>query len=223
MPENLIEFRHSKGMLGQPYPQPFAASKGIPDRFKRLPPELTVDGQQVDTVKKCPPFVDAMSSGYLIPIIADVEFTMTAQGLEYKSNVPVVDFHDSRQLTGESPQQMSIIKIVSPWIVRTPPGYSCLFTQPLNRFDIPFQALAGVVETDKYYFEINFPMLCLLNPGQSFTLKRGTPIIQVIPFKRDAWTSNCGLADDAERNVWNETGPREGRYKAHYWERKDYE
>src|SRR5437763_15692015 len=123
MPENLIEFRHSKGMLGHPYPQPFAASKGIPDRFKRLPPELTVDGQQVDTVKKCPPFVDAMSSGYLIPIIADVEFTMTAQGLEFKSNVPVVDFHDSRQLTGESPQQMSIIKIVSPWIVRTPPGY----------------------------------------------------------------------------------------------------
>ena len=78
MPENLIEFRHSKGMLGQPYPEPFAASKGIPDRFKRLPPELTVNGKQEDTVKKCPPFVDAMSSGYLIPIIADVEFTMTA-------------------------------------------------------------------------------------------------------------------------------------------------
>ena len=47
--------------------------------------------------------------------------------------------------------------------------------------------------------------------------------MQVIPFKRDTWTSECGLADDAARNEWNETGAPQGRYKAHYWERKDCE
>jgi len=223
MPQNLIEFLCSRHMQGQPYPEPFPASKGIPERFKRLPAELTVNGKQEDTVKKCPPFVDAMSSGYLIPIIADVECRMTAAGVECKSTLPIVDFHDARQLTGVPPQPLTIIKISSPWIIKTPPGYSCLFTQPLNRFDIPFQALSGVVETDTYYFETNFPMVCLLQPGQTYTLQRGTPIVQVIPFKRDPWTSECGVADETTRNKWMETGPREGRYKAHYWERKQYE
>jgi hypothetical protein len=175
------------------------------------------------TVKKCPPFVDAMTGGYLIPIIADVQFSMKPDGLEFSSTLPIVEHHDPRQLAGSSLQRMVIVKFVNPWIVKTPPGYSCLFIAPLNRFELPFQPLSGIVETDTFYHEVNFPAISLLAPGQSTMVRKGTPLVQVIPFKRDNWTSREATADMQLRGQWDAMGDRVGRYKANNWERKSYE
>ena len=49
----------------------------------------------------------------------------------------------------------------------TPPDYVCLITAPLNRFEMPFVALTGIVETGSYYKEVRMPMICMLGPGQS--------------------------------------------------------
>jgi hypothetical protein len=227
MPQNLIEFHCLDSINGVPIAnvlQPIPAAAGVPPRVKRLPPEMLIeDNFMLSTVKECPPFIDAMTSGYLIPIIADVQFTMNPDGLDYKSELPIIEQHDIRQLAGTDMQRLVVLKILNPWIVRTPPGYSCLFTNPLNRFDIPFQALNGVVETDSFYHEVHFPTICLLGPGQSFHLKKGTPIAQVIPFKRDDWTSQIGKADMQQRLEWEAAGVREGRYRNVNWQRKKYD
>ena len=82
------------------------------------------------------------------------------------------------------------IKIQNPWIIKTPPGYSCLFVPPLNnpKHDY-FEIIPGIVHTDKYISQINFPMVV---NGEKYeklemTIKRGMPYVQVIPFKRDDW------------------------------------
>ena len=39
-------------------------------------------------------------------------------------------------------------KIFNPWIIKTPPGYSCLFTSPLNNNDDRFNIIPGIVDND---------------------------------------------------------------------------
>ena len=55
-------------------PPPVPAAHGLPDWFKAMPPQAfnAINDQVGDTVKRCPPFIDAMTSGFLIPLICDV-------------------------------------------------------------------------------------------------------------------------------------------------------
>jgi hypothetical protein len=227
MPHLPIEFHlisYIGGRSTENSPAPFPAAQGMPAQLKRIPTEIPVDEDlTLVTVKKCPPFVDAMTGGYLIPIVADVHFTMKPDGLEFTTSMPIVEHHDPRQLAGSALQRMVIVKFLNPWIVKTPPGYSSLFMAPLNRFDLPFRPLAGMVETDTYYHEVNFPAISLLAPGQSVTVKKGTPLIQVIPIRRDNWTSQQVPADMDRYREWDSMGERVGRYKGNNWQRKSYE
>ena len=78
---------------------------------------------------------------------------------------------------------------MNPWIIKTPPGYSCLFVPPLNNTDDRFFIIPGIVDTDTFPNEINFPIV--INGDKYPTLdtlfKKGTPYVQIIPFKRDKW------------------------------------
>lgn len=225
MPDNLIEFLCIDAMgPTEGMPAPIPAAQGVPPRIKRMPSEMLIENNfNLATVKKCPPFIDALTCGYLIPAVADVHFTMDAQGLDFKAELPIVENHDIRQLVGTDLQRLLVVKFLNPWIVKTPPGYSCLFTNPFNRFDMPFQALTGLVETDNFYHEVHFPTICLMAPGQTFHLKKGTPIAQVIPFKREDWTSQAGKADMPHRLEWEAMGARQGRYRNVNWLRKKFE
>jgi hypothetical protein len=65
--DQLIEFL---GEGGKVFPRPYPARQGAPDWLKQIPPDTTAapDNRMVGTVKKCPPFVDALGAGYFIPL-----------------------------------------------------------------------------------------------------------------------------------------------------------
>jgi hypothetical protein len=219
----LIEFHCASGLAGQPFPEPHPAVLDTPTWFKQMPANVVAPGgKEWESVKKCPPFVDAVISGYIIPLVADVHFRMGEKSLEYQSSLPIVENHPLAQLQGTPFQGLPVVKFLNPWIVKTPPGYSCLFMQPVNRLDMPFLVLSGVVETDKYYNEVNFPAVSMLRPGASVTLKKGTPIAQVLPFRREDWQSQSAITDDALRQPWKSLGTESGRYKNNMWQRKTY-
>jgi hypothetical protein len=148
MPDHLIEFHCPEnigGLSTKDFPQPIPAAQGMSPRIKWMPAEFTDEkGVVLNTVKRCPPFTDAMSSGYLVPVVADIEFTMTDKGLLHKASLPIIDTHDPRQLAPDM-DRLLVLKFLNPWTVVTPPGWSSLFIAPLNRFEIPFQPLSGVV------------------------------------------------------------------------------
>ena len=55
-------------------PRPVPAVLGLPDWFKDMPQKAfsaLLQEEQL-TVKKCPPFIDAMTYGFLIPLVADL-------------------------------------------------------------------------------------------------------------------------------------------------------
>jgi hypothetical protein len=208
-----------------PLPKPIPAVQGMPDWLKQMPADaISPEAGELFTVKKCPPVIDAFTSGYLIPLVMDCEFEMTAANLKIKASLPLVSTHPREQVAGSGfDNGAAIVKFLNPWIVKTPPGYSCLFLPPLNRYDWPFRMIAGVVETDKYYREVNFPSVCLLRPGQRFSARAGTPLIQVIPFKRESWESSHQQTDMEHRLGIEKANPvTTGVYRAKTWERKTY-
>ena len=73
-------------------------------------------------------------------------------------------------------------KLTNPWKIVTPKGWSCLYITPQHRDDIPIKIISGVVDTDIYPHPVNFPFF--INKGFAGTVNIGTPIVQVIPFKR---------------------------------------
>lgn len=68
-----IKFHTSKELLDV-IPHPVPARKAMPEWYKKLKP--TVEGQDkadAGTVKRCMPVLDAVSTGYIIPLWADLQ------------------------------------------------------------------------------------------------------------------------------------------------------
>ena len=121
-------------------PPPVPAALGLPDWFKAMPPQAfnALHATAGDTVKRCPPFIDAMTSGFLIPLICDVrvengEFTwdndLPPGGAVGFVRSPI-GFHDASQVTGTplfDPDRF-LIKFHNLWTIEAPDGYSLLFT-----------------------------------------------------------------------------------------------
>ena len=178
------------------WPHPKPASKFIPDEYKKLP-RFANGNMHVPTLKTCIPFLDSLTAGYIIPFDQDYlvdpienDFTVTP------ANRQVDDFgvHNQVQLpknwhkaAGENAG-----KFINKWLIKTPPGYSCLFIKPMNRVETRFDIIAGIVDTDDYVNTINFPFI-LNKRDEQFLIKKGEPMVQVIPFKRDSWKSWSGF------------------------------
>jgi hypothetical protein len=152
-----------------------------------------------------------MVYGFLIPLAADLkvengEFSwesgLPAQSISNFSYSPI-DFHDGAQVEGTPfhEDDRYIVKFNNFWTIKTPPGYSLLFTHPLNRIDLPFTTISGMVDTDTFPDNlINFPARWH-DTNFNGVLPRGTPVAQCIPVKREIWTAEFGTmsGDDAQR------------------------
>jgi hypothetical protein len=198
-------------------PRPIPAVQGLPDWFKALPQKAfsAIHDDEVMTVKKCPPFIDAMGFGFLIPLISDLKVEngeffwdrdVPGGGIANFTNSPI-DYHDSAQVAGTPyfDEDRFIIKFNNFWTIKTPPGYSLLFTHPLNRTDLPFTTITGLVDTDDYSDNlINFPARWH-DTSFAGVLPKGTPVAQCIPVKREKWVSQIGTLSDEESRRLRET------------------
>ncbi len=173
-------------------PAPVRAKTALPDWFRKLP---AIDETQVSptnsgiTVKRCMPFLDAMAAGWVIGLAASVRMEISDGGKTvdcgWDFDRTLVSNHASHQVAGNPREPLPPCKFHNYWTIRTPPGWSCLFVPPLNRPNGVFEVVAGVVDTDTYQSEIHFPFFATGEDGLHM-LERGTPIVQVIPFRRDA-------------------------------------
>lgn len=175
-------------------PEPVPARKTIPAWFKNIPtttPEARDHfGAHGATAKKCMPLLDVMSLGFTIPLWGDVNIRTDAAGsfIESSKNPlgPIVDFHPNRQLGGakNSPTgKRDAVKFINHWIVKTAPGYSTLFLPAINHLDKRFTLLAGLVDTDTYQKEVNFPGIWH-SDGHDAVVSAGTPLVTCIPIRR---------------------------------------
>lgn len=116
------------------------------------------------------------------------------------ANFGILQFHPIEQAPNypdRNGHQVSYPKWINPWAIKTPPGYSVLFIPPMHRESV-FNILPGVVDTDTYEASVNFPFV-LKNVAWEGLIPAGTPIAQVIPFKRDEWRMEFGTEQDYQK------------------------
>lgn len=207
-----IGFRCMAEDLGVIAP-PIPAKHTMPDWFKRLPAvarEAISPTNNAITVKRCMPFIDAMSFGWIIPLAATVRLEIKDGGAKIECgwdfDKEMVSPHSVAQVEGHPRLPAPPMKFHNYWTIATPPGWSCLFLPPLNRPNPVFEAAAGVVDTDTYQSLIHFPFFATAADGVH-VVEKGTPIVQVIPFRRDA--SALSVSADIRSETADEADERE--------------
>jgi hypothetical protein len=212
-----IKFSSIEVGIGINHPTP--ASKNLPQWFKKM--AGVIDG--IQTIKKCMPVFDSLTSGYIVVLAADVYFD--GNEIQQISTNHMVMAHHQSQIEGMPvpPEYKSKpYKWINYFTIKTPRGYSTLFTHPINRMDLPFYTLSGVVETDKFGLTVNFPFF--IKKNFKGIIPAGTPIAQLIPFKRDDWKSEVNDTKPVKLPAYRFTmhNPPLGYYKKHFWSRKKY-
>src|ERR1700754_5171608 len=68
-----LKFRCPAEVQGK-IPAPIPATSGLPDWLKTMPARAFsgTNRREDDTIKRCPPVIDAMTSGFLIPLMCDL-------------------------------------------------------------------------------------------------------------------------------------------------------
>lgn len=190
-----VVFRCDPAMLDG-LARPMLARHALPDWLRTMPRAAFSDthGQEVRTVKQCPPFVDAMSHGFVIPLPCDVhvndgvlswDWDYPALSVASHPRSPL-SFHVPAQATGTpffSPD-VAIVKFNSFWTIELEPGYSLFATHPVNRADLPFRTLTGLVDSDRFTdVGVLFPAQWV-EPEFEGVLPRGTPVAQCFAVER---------------------------------------
>lgn len=203
---------------------PYNPSPENPDGNKLL----IRNGISNATFKKCRPMLDALNSGYIIPLWADVNVEQTGQIplITWRTKTLVFSIHgdSSRRMPAPPGYDQVVFKYENTWIPMTPPGYSVLVTAPFGQRNLPFHAIPAVIDSDKSNFELVFPMW--IRSGLEGIVEKGTPMVQMIPFKRSDWKMEFDYYEDGE--YWNVVKERTfnttivGHYVKNAWSRKSY-
>lgn len=225
-------------------PKPQPASTAIGSWYHRLQKHArdsevpqTLKHSDRLTAKSCGPFVDAMCTGYVIPAFCDIEVEVgPVHGVEDGSfrlssryyHIDPFGMHEAWQLSDYpllSDWDCKLAgKFTNPWIIKTPPGSACLFISPLiNQPEQKFYTFGGLVSTDTYPLHVDLPFVvnCKQWKGQYFTIKKGDPLVIVIPLWTDNWTRrislrHSGTADSVELGKAKLCSLIQGAYKK-YW------
>lgn len=215
---------------------PVPAKLMMPEWYKNIPTNQTKQpsfeeshGNLNATFKQCMPFFDSWTMGYLMLTPCDIIVEKNFDGSSVK-----VYTHQMFNFIGDrgAPRSHSMpipsdyyqneFTWMTHWEAQTPKGYSSLYIHPINRPELPFYTIAGVMDTDKWWITGNHPFF--VKKGFEGIIPIGTPMISIIPFKRESWESNKRYMSTMEHDVLQSKIRRHASsgYKKECWSRKDF-
>jgi hypothetical protein len=193
------------------------------------------------TIKNCPAISDAMGMGYTLYMPMDLyintkdkekvsiyspnNFPQDSELNTPSLNFDFIGFHKKEELEKFNvPKDYCevVIKINPFFGVRTDPGYSVWVTGPMYKEDTPLKVLDGIIDTDKNPMRFHYPMF--IKEDFDGVILAGTPIIQIIPFKREDWSSEIVPLDRYSLNdIQYKTVSRfSNSYRKLSWSRKKF-
>lgn len=206
------------------------------DRYYKDPAGNNYKDQQGNSIhswKSCPVLYDGMDTGYAFKTPCDLVFTRDQQ------RNPHVRITDDRfpNFVQERPPMPGFqvpwgyeqfhFAWYGEWAVELPRGYSALYIQPMNRYELPFQTTSGIIDSDKVNLFGTVPFF--IAKDFEGILPKGTPFLQIIPFKRENWKSEYEYPDhmkiynDNMENIKKYRTSKGGVYLNNVWERRKYE
>jgi hypothetical protein len=219
--------------------EPIPAKKEIPEAYKNLE-NYVKDNIESPTVKKCIPFLDTYLSGYILKTHVDYllkydeeqkehDFILPEQIRNNSELLPYLKIyrHNNYQVKDNLKYEKrtidGIFKFRNLWKIKTPPGYSCLFTSPLNR-NSSIKIIDGIVDTDSFEGIVEFPFYWINEKTNDVLLSADTPIVQIIPFKREPWKMKVEYDKDSHSslNLIKIVNKFYDNYKTKFWNKKDF-
>lgn len=222
--------------------KPFPATQSVPKWWKDMPP-FNIDhdnptGKRLiikentnnGSPKKCTPMFDAIIAGYIIPLWTDIQIRSLSDseyipGIFWKVQRDVFFYNTeaSRQIQGPPGYCAETVKYINQWMIKTPKGYSVAMHQPAGYEQSPLKAIPSVVDTDK--FNSHVPISFWVQHGFEGIVEKGTPLVQVVPFKRDNWkaTYSSMTSKEFHHNQERSVGTTlVNGYVKHFWSKKEY-
>ena len=179
------------------------------------------------------PVLDAFTSGYIQETWSDIYIKIEEQepGV-YVVNIanPVgpeqVNYRAKPTVLDISSEYFPIEFIwIEQWKPILPKGYSALYTHPLNREDLAFSTLSGIVDSDVYHHEVSGALPFLFKKEFNGTvIPVGTPMYQLLPIKRETWESSTLEFNEDDMRVKNHSIRKyifDG-YRNNFWTKKTY-
>ena len=218
-------------------PKPYPATAAIPQWWKDQKPYMgTPDkpnatkielyqGDSNATFKKCTPMLDALCFGYIIPLWADVQVTFENgyQVLKWRVTEPVFKDHSADGVEKPEGYGNQAFKFINKWLPELPKGYSLFVTSPIGYPNSPFKALSAIIDYDKSNHPL-FPPVFLKNDFEGI-VEKGTPMVQIIPFKRDDWTSSFSQQDLEQARINRDRDVKAtiiNNYVKNIWSKKSF-
>lgn len=210
---------HGHGMPQRPGPPmgpppPHAPGHG-PAQQEEHPPGKVVGPpaywrDENPTIRHCPGVVDVMRSGYLLRAWTDIEITTTAP-----ASVPGTTYQDRtglppdvvggkigafgpglNQLLPRWPGEYEFaLKFDSPWVCKTPPGYSLLYAPIPYDEQRPYRVLHGITDNDTFHI-VN--LLIMWSHHGTYLIEAGTPLCWLLPIRREGYNLPTEVKYDPE-------------------------
>ena len=241
--KNVIKFHNRKAWLTKDSPSAPSATGGIlPDWYKKASRYVQgpdgkdiIDpmmGGKMPNWKACPAMYDVLTTGYLLKTPCDIEVTIKNGRPKLKmTDSNFDDFLQERDVLPGFPTPPGFSKyhfaFYSDWSSQVPEGYSTLYVHPLNRYDLPFIVTNGIIDNDTVFMPGSMPFF--IQEGWEGIIPAGTPYSQLIPFKREDWSSEIlsksplQIHKDKSDATRKFRVPGGGVYLKDVWQRRKYE
>jgi hypothetical protein len=203
--------------LAHTLPRPILARGALPEWLRQMPAKALseVHGREIRTVKQCPPFVDAMAYGFMILLPCDVSVDRRVFSWNWDIVEPAtsghprapLSFHVASQFPGApfARDSEAALKFNSVWTIELEEGWSLFATHPVNRDDLPFRLVSGLVDADRFHDGgINFPAIWT-RPDFSGVLPRGTPVAQCFAVPRASYDLVFESFDEPHQTAYANT------------------
>ena len=186
------------------------------------------EGQNVPitNLKSCMPFFDSFNTGYIVELAQDlyVEVKDGQPKINWRENPDPLGVREIGENIIPTPHGYSETHFIwkYPHILNAKKGYSAIVTHPFNRHDLPFISLTGIMDIDTLVGNGNIPFY--IQEGFEGLIPRGTPILQIIPFKRESWKikKDDSLIEKNNKENIDKNRSMIGWYKSNRWQKKEF-
>lgn len=181
---------------------------------KRIKANWMKDQKPDTRFTKCPGMLDYHTSGYIITAHTDIHIKANKAGIVIKPDMLTFVDHQFINSLSPAPFEYDLVKnmtkispdvktgaykIPLPWSVFAKKGYSAYVLPALMHADYLDKIFVypGVVDYDNFH-TVNF----VFSPIKEceFTIPAGAPLLQILPFKREKITAECGKATEVEKD-----------------------
>ena len=218
-------------------PKPFPASQAIPQWWKDASPyakgpqnpdgkKIIVENRESNaSFKKCTPMLDMFSSGYIVPLWADVQVRVKDgfPFITWRVSKNIFDLHNGQEVEIPNGYQSTQFKFLNQWTPKLPKGFSALIISCPGYLNTPFRAMQAIIDYDKTTHPLSPPMF--LKEGFEGIVEKGTPMFQIIPFKRNNWTSKFSFLEDGQADINIDRDLKAtivNNYIKNVWQKKSY-